>query len=185
MSVAVKVKEFIETCPFLKEFEQATFPVVNMDVLEDQPTMYSIEETPADPIIKRYANGDSVRQYVFSLCSRELYGPAENEDTAKFYEKFSDWLEDCTREGILPVLSGQLQSKSIRATTNGYLYDNEGTSCQYRIRKSCNRNRFGFVGDRKRVKKYRKINEGSSGNSCGRISETGDECERCIQKSVE
>ena len=133
MSVAVKVKEFIETCPFLKEFEQATFPVVNMDVLEDQPTMYSIEETPADPIVKRYANGDSVRQYVFSLCSRELYGPAENEDTAKFYEKFSDWLEDCIREGILPVLSGQLQSKSIRATTNGYLYDNEGTSCQYRI----------------------------------------------------
>ncbi len=40
-------------------------------------------------------------------------------------------------------------------------------------------------GIEKRVKKYRKINEGSSGNSCGRISETGDECERCIQKSVE
>lgn len=132
MSVAVKVKEFIETCPFLKEFERA-FSVVYMNVLEDGTTMYSIEETPTEPIVKKYANGDSVRQYVFSLCSRELYGPVENEDTAEFYEKFSDWLEDCTREGNLPELSGQLQSKSIRATTNGYLYDNEGTSCQYRI----------------------------------------------------
>lgn len=133
MSVAVKVKEFIETCPFLKEFEQATFSVVNMNVLEDGATMYSIEETPAEPIVRRYADGSSVRQYVFSLCSRELYGPAENEATAEFYEKFSEWLEDCTRGGVLPALSGQLQSKSIRATTNGYLFDNEGTSCQYRI----------------------------------------------------
>ena len=91
MSVAVKVKEFIETCPFLKEFEQATFSVVNMNVLEDGATMYSIEETPAEPIVRRYADGSSVRQYVFSLCSRELYGPAENEATAEFYEKFSEW----------------------------------------------------------------------------------------------
>ncbi len=133
MSVAVKVKEFIESCPFLKEFEQATFPVVNTNMLGEDATMYSIEETPADPIVKRYANGDTVRQYVFSLCSRELYGPAENEATGMFYEKFAEWLEECTRSGNLPVLTGQLQSKSVRATTNGYLYDNEGTKCQYRI----------------------------------------------------
>lgn len=133
MSVAGKVKEFIETCPFLEEFGQATFPVVNLNVLEENPTMYSIEETPAEPIIKRFANGDTVRQYVFSLCSRELYGPAENEKTAEFYEKFSDWLDTCTAQGKLPELTGQLQSKSIRATTNGYLYDNQGEKCQYRI----------------------------------------------------
>lgn len=133
MSVASKVREFIETCPFLEEFGQATFPVVNLNVLEENPTMYSIEETPAEPIVKRFASGDTVRQYVFSLCSRELYGPAENEKTAEFYEKFSDWLEECTREGNLPELSGQLQSKSMRATTNGYLYDNQGEKCQYRI----------------------------------------------------
>lgn len=133
MSVASKVKEFIETCSFLEEFEKATFPVVNLNLLEENPTMYSIEETPADPIVKRFANGDSVRQYVFSLCSRELYGPAENEETAEFYEKFSDWLEDCSRDGDLPALSGNVESKAIRATTNGYLYDNQGTSCQYRI----------------------------------------------------
>lgn len=133
MSVAGKVKEFIETCPFLKDFEEATFPVVNMSLLEENPTMYSIEETPADPIVKRFTNGDTVRQYVFSLCSRELYGQVENEKTAEFYEKFADWLEECTRTGNLPALSGQLKSKSVRATTNGYMQDSEGTSCRYRI----------------------------------------------------
>lgn len=132
MSVAVKVAEFIKTCPFLEEFGQM-FPLVNLDKLDENATSYSIESTPAEPILKRYANGDTVRQYVFSLCSRELYGEAENENTAEFYEKFSDWLEDCTASGILPALTGQLQSRSIRATTGGYLYDNQGTKCQYKI----------------------------------------------------
>lgn len=132
MSVAIKVKDFIETCPFLKEFEQM-FPVVNTDILDENTTSYSIESTPADPIIKRYTNGDTVRQYVFSLCSREIYGESENEETAEFYEKFADWLDECTEMGNLPALSGQLVSRSIRATTGGYLYDNQGTKCQYRI----------------------------------------------------
>ena len=132
MSVAGKVKDFVEGCPFLREFEQM-FPVVNMDLLGENATAYSIESTPAEPIIKRYTNGDSVRQYVFSLCSRELYGEQENGDTAEFYEKFANWLDECTANGNLPELSGQLQSRSIRATTGGYLYDNQGTKCQYRI----------------------------------------------------
>ncbi len=132
MSVAGKVKEFIESCPFLGEFEQM-FPVVRMEMLDEAATAYSIESTPAEPILKRYANGDSVRQYVFSLCSRELYGESENEKTAEFYERFADWLDECTREGKLPELTGRLQSKSIRATTGGYLRDNQGTRCQYMI----------------------------------------------------
>lgn len=132
MSVAVKVKEFVESCPFLDEFEQM-FPVVNVDLLSEDVTAYSIESTPAEPILKRYANGDTVRQYVFSLCSRELYGEQENEATAEFYERFADWLDECTQNMELPALSGQLQSRSIRATTGGYLYDNTGTKCQYRI----------------------------------------------------
>ena len=132
MSVAVKVKEFIEACPFLKEFEQM-FPVVNTDMLGENITSYSIESTPADPIVKQYTNGDTVRRYAFSLCSREIYGEAENEESTEFYEKFADWLEECTYLGDLPALSGQLASRSIRATTGGYLYDNQGTKCQYRI----------------------------------------------------
>lgn len=109
MSVATKVAEFIAGCPFLEEFEQ----------------MF--------PIVKRYTNGDTIRQMVFSLCSREWYGEESNKDTAEFYEKFSDWLDECTEQGRLPALSGNLTSKSIQATTGGYLYDNEGTKCQYRI----------------------------------------------------
>lgn len=132
MSVASKVVEFIQTCPFLEEFAEL-FSVVHLDKLEEDTTAYCIESTPVEPILKRYTNGDTIRQYVFSLCSRELYGEEENKDTSEFYEKFSDWLEECTSTGDLPDLRGNLQSRSIRATTDGYLYDAQETKCQYRI----------------------------------------------------
>lgn len=132
MSIASKVVEFLSGCPYMREFEQL-FPVVELDVLGESPTTYMVESTPAEPILKRYANGDTERQYVFSLCSREFYGAPENVDTSEFYENFSDWLDDCTKEGKLPDLKGNLTSKSIRTTTEGYLYDTQEQKCQYRI----------------------------------------------------
>lgn len=132
MSIAGKITEFIKTCPFLQEFEQF-FPKVDLDSLEEDATAYSIESTPADPVLKRFTNGDTMRQYVFSLCSREWYGPEENQNTSEFYEKFADWLEECTKECSLPQLSGKLQSKAIRAVTDGYLYAEQENKCQYRI----------------------------------------------------
>lgn len=132
MSVASKVMEFLSGCPYMKEFEQL-FPVVALDTLGEDPTTYMVESTPAEPVLKRYANGDTMRQYVFSLCSREFYGAPENVDTSEFYDNFSDWLDTCTKEGKLPDLKGNLISKSIRATTEGYLYDTQEQKCQYRI----------------------------------------------------
>ena len=108
MSVAGKVKEFIETCPFLKDFEDATFPLVNMNLLEENPTMYSIEETPADPIVKRFTNGDTVRQYVFSLCSRELYGQVENEKTAEFLKPCRSFYFSAASHAICAAISPHL-----------------------------------------------------------------------------
>ena len=132
MSVAGKVIEFLGQCPYLKSFHEM-FPVMEIDTLGEDPTTYMIESTPANPILKRYANGDTERHYVFSLCSREFYGAPENIDTTEFYENFSDWLDFCTKEGRLPDLKGNLISKSIRATTEGYLYDAQEHKCQYRI----------------------------------------------------
>jgi len=60
MSITNQVAEFIAGCPFLQEFQEM-FPVVNVDMLEEDVTAYSIESTPAEPILKRYANGDTVR----------------------------------------------------------------------------------------------------------------------------
>lgn len=131
-SVISALKEFIETYPDLKEFE-GMFPKVDVDKLEEEGPAYMIELVPAEPVIKRYMDGSSVRQVVFAISSREYYEECENIDTSKFYENFADWLEESSRKGVLPRLPGGMESRSITATTPGYLYDAEGTKAQYRI----------------------------------------------------
>ena len=66
------VRTFIKTCPYLQEFDGAIR--VNVDYLSDEPTSYSIEEVPIEPILKRYVDGSTRRQYAFIFTSRESYG---------------------------------------------------------------------------------------------------------------
>ena len=106
---------------------------IDVDTLDSEPTNYMIEVVPADPVVKRYANGDTVRRVVFHFCSRVFYGSAENIDTSDFYEHFSEWLEECTRTGKFPVLGASREPRYIRATTNGYMTDNETQIARYAI----------------------------------------------------
>ena len=55
--------EYISTCPYLYEFNKG----INVDYLDNDSTTYSIEEVPCNPIVKRYINGDTKRQYDFIL----------------------------------------------------------------------------------------------------------------------
>ena len=142
MSVIAAIRDFVAECPYLEQFDQA-FAAVELDKLAPDATNYMVELVPAEPIVKRYANGDTVRRVVFAFCSRVFYGEVENIDTSEFYEQFSDWLEDCTRDGKLPVLVSGKNPKKIRATTNGYLMDAETKTAQYRIQ--CE-----FIYDQKR-----------------------------------
>lgn len=137
MSVISSIRDFISQCPYLDEFNKAfsdvKFAKVDLDKLEEDAISYMIETVPADPIVKRYINGDTVRRVAFAFCSRVFYGDFENIDTSDFYENFSDWLEDCTRDGSFPKLSAGKEARKIRATTNGYLMDAETHAAQYRI----------------------------------------------------
>lgn len=126
------VQEFIATCPHLAAFE-GLFPKVDVDKLEEDAAAYMIENVPAEPVLKNYLDGSSVRQCVFAFDSREYYEAIENIDTNNFYEEFAGWLETCTNSNELPDLGEGKEAMSIKATTPGYLYDTEGTKAKYRI----------------------------------------------------
>ena len=68
---------------------------VNVNYLEPNADTYSIEEVPVEPIVKKYINGDSIRQYAFIFTSREPYGAdvLTNIDNSGFYEKLADEIE--------------------------------------------------------------------------------------------
>lgn len=136
MSVISAIRDFIASeCPYLDEFSEVFSGVskVDVDTLDSEPTNYMIEVVPADPVVKRYANGDTVRRVAFHFCSRVFYGSVENIDTSDFYEHFSEWLEECTRTGKFPILGASREPRYIRATTNGYMTDNETQTARYAI----------------------------------------------------
>lgn len=129
MSIISRIRDWMaDECPCLEEFRE-----LFVDYLSNGAEAYSLEVTPSDPIVKRFINGDTLRRKQFSFCSRVAYDCLDNLDTSEFFEDFQDWLEECTEEGQLPELKEGQEAMSIKALTDGYLYDNNGIRAQYRI----------------------------------------------------
>lgn len=134
MTIIQYIRDFIKICPYLDEYHQG----IGVDYLREDATAYMIESVPADPIVKKYTDGGSIRQFAFNFSSREPYGSdvLENLDNIGFFEHFSEWLEIWTNSGALPVMNENQMPLSIQATTPGYMYNNELDKAQYVIQ--CN-----------------------------------------------
>lgn len=126
------LRNFIRECPYLQEFNGAIR--VNVDYLGEESTVYSIEETPCEPIIKKYVDGSSKRQYQFVFTSRENYGAdvLQNIDNCGFYEHFSTWLEEQNLIGNLPELENK-EALKIEATSTGYAFQTDIDKARYQI----------------------------------------------------
>lgn len=142
MTVIESVRNFIQTCPYLPEFSQA----VGLDYLDESLRSYMVEVVPVTPIVKRYTNGDTVRQLVFVFASRQYYGPdvIEQIENSAFYEHFAEWLSECTFSKELPQLDMGKEAKKIEATTTGYVFNADLGIAQYQIQ--C---RFLYYQERK------------------------------------
>ena len=125
------LRDYISQCPYLYEFNKG----INIDYLDNDSTTYSIEEVPSEPIIKRYINGDTKRQYDFIFASRESYGEDvfQNIENSGFYEDFSSWIEEESLNGNLPNLEGNKESLEIKVSTTGYAFQTDDSSARYQI----------------------------------------------------
>lgn len=124
------LRNYIRKCPHLDTFNNAI--KVNVNYLEPHADTYSIEEIPIEPIVKKYVNGDTVRQYAFIFTSREPYGAdvLTNIDNSGFYEKFAEWIES---NDMLPVLDGGLEPLEIKVTSTGYAFAVTEDTAQFQI----------------------------------------------------
>lgn len=122
------IRDYILTCEFLKNYK------VNVDHLGVNME-YSINALPCNPLIKKYADGGSVKQFQFALTSKDCYdGDARTAiENSGFYERFEDWIEQQDIKGILPELSGDKAPVSITVMQKGYLYDLDTDLGQYEI----------------------------------------------------
>lgn len=125
------IRDYIATCPYLKEFVE-----INVDYLVDKVVAYSVNPSVGfNPIVNEDILGNQERQFLFTFDSK-LYWNSEvqnNIDNSKFYEDFSNWLEENNKKGIFPTLSSGEHPTKIQALTNGYVFQTNSDEAIYRI----------------------------------------------------
>ena len=92
------IKEFIETCPYLKKGK------VNVDYIKDNPQSYSIDETPVDPVLVNFRNGGRRLQIQFDFSIQANFSILENIKNSKFCDDFTDWIYEQDKIGNLPKI---------------------------------------------------------------------------------
>lgn len=128
-SIIEGLDQYFRACPLLQD------GVFRVDGLGDEAVEYMLEPGIASPVLKRYVDGSSIRQYQFNFNSREFYGMDRLQaiQNSTFYEKFGDWVEEQSRAGLLPEMPEGMEALSISVLTPGYLFDMSMGTARYQI----------------------------------------------------
>ena len=118
------IKEFIETCPLLKNGK------VNVDYIKDKPQSYSIDETPVNPILQNYADGGRQIQIQFDFSVQANFSVLENIKNSKFCDDFTNWIYEQDKIGNLPKIEG---INWIKCTGRGTILQTTETTAIYVI----------------------------------------------------
>lgn len=121
------IRDYILSCDFLKEGK------VNIDYLPDEMA-YSIDPVGADPVYKRYVDGSCLKQFQFSLLSKEAYDGDARTGIANsgFYQLFEEWIEENNMNDIYPDLEGHTATR-VDVLQSGYLFSTEADLGRYQI----------------------------------------------------
>lgn len=127
------IRNYIRKCPYLNKFEGAVR--VNVNYLDNNATSYSIEETPTNPLVKQYLNGDSLNEYKFIFCSREFYSSdvLQNINNSGFYEEFANWIYSQNLNRNFPILDKNCECIEIKTISSGYAFQVAEDKARYQI----------------------------------------------------
>lgn len=128
-SIIQGIVDYFMKCPLLEN------GVFRMDALGEEAVEYTIETGMCNPVVKKYVDGSSVRQYQFSFASREFYSMdrIQNMQNICFYEKLAEWVEDQSRNENLPDMPEGMYPRELEVMAQGYIFSNAMMSARYQI----------------------------------------------------
>ena len=131
MKIIESIRNYIGNLDCMKTFENA----INTNVLDGEVNSFSIEEIPSNPIVKKYTDGSTLRQFQFAFCSREPYGQEiiQQIENSSFYEDFSNEIESKNNQGILPIDINGIEPIGIEITSSAYVVATEEDTAMYQI----------------------------------------------------
>ena len=128
MNIIEAIREYISDLDCMATFK------INVNYLDGENDSFSIEEVPCNPIIKKYLDGSTLRQYQFVFCGREPYGAEilQNIENSTFYEDFANEIEEKNNNDVLPTLEG-MEATSLEITSNAYTVSVTEDTAMYQI----------------------------------------------------
>lgn len=128
-SIIEGLAEYFLQCPLLKD------GVFRVNALGSEPVEYALEPAITSPVIRRYVDGSSVRQYQFNFNSKEAYAmdrilAISNES---FYEDFCNWVEEQSISGNLPEMPEGCEAQALSVLAPGYMLDATEENAFYQV----------------------------------------------------
>ena len=129
-SIIESVREYFLKCPYLEDDVR-----LSVDFLGDQPLEYGIYTEPINPTIKKYVDGDELKQFGFIFTTRshmsgDLVTQLEN---SAFFDNLIEWIQQMNYKKEFPELEGDKYPTKLEIITNGYLSSADVGSSQYQI----------------------------------------------------
>lgn len=122
------VRTWFRTCPLLRKDT-----IFGVDKLGADPVGYEIAPLSCNPVVKKYVDGSSIRQFQFAFASREVYDEQQNMQNTAFYEQLQDWLEEQADIGNLPALGEGKKARDLQILSSGYVYDTGDSTAIYQM----------------------------------------------------
>ena len=131
MKIIESIRDYIENLDCMKTFNNA----ININFLDGEVDSFSLEEIPCTPILKRYVDGSTLRQFEFTFCSREPYGAEiiQQIENSGFYEDFTEEIENKNHESILPIGIDNIIPIGIEIISSAYVVTVEEDTALYQI----------------------------------------------------
>ncbi len=128
-SIIQGVVDYVTQCPLLKN------GLIRVDTLGSKPIEYVVEVLPTNPIVQTYINGGTIRQYLFSIGSREYYAldMLQNISNSEFYEQLQEWFEEQDKLKNFPNIGKDKEVQNIELVTSGYLFATDRKTARYQM----------------------------------------------------
>lgn len=129
-TVIESIREYFDKCPLLKADAK-----LNLDYLGLEDVEYGIYSEPVNPVIKKYVDGDELKQHTFVFAVKNLMSDSyiTQLENISFFDKFIQWIEENNKQRNLPKLEGKRQAQRLEILTNGYLIAQDEGKAQYQI----------------------------------------------------
>lgn len=129
MTMIEAVRTYIQSFPALSKNQ------INVDFLPEKVKTYSVDVIPCKEFVRWYADGSSIRQFLFVFATRAFYGAEIRQqlDNLGLFEDFANWIESNQRKRIFPKLPDGKEPQKIEVSTSGYAFLPGGNTARYQI----------------------------------------------------